>query len=269
MLGNKIKKFLKSLGGKFQDFAAKVGSKINLTPHLRATDHAIDPKSLLYARISDQAYKKKRVPLIDGYSYKPKLSTKEYAIYAQGKQAIMGIRGTALSFKDLKTDLAIAKGEESSNIRFKEALKKYDEIHQTYPTVIPTGHSMGGSLVKYLIKHRPIKHGYAFNMGAGKGSIRDMVLCNDPSGSVPNWCGRTEQRKILGDPISLLAGVGERNVKSYEPEGIFKAHGIKAFLGKKPEAKEKPKVALKSKVEEERGRRRRRLIPMRKKFAIM
>ena len=180
----------------------------------------------------------------------------------------MGIRGTALSFKDLKTDLAIAKGEESSNIRFKEALKKYDELHRTYPNIIPTGHSMGASLVKYIIKHRPVKHGYAFNMGAGKGSVRDMVLCN--SGARPSWCGRTEQRKVLGDPISLLAGVGEKGVKSYEPEGVFKSHGIKAFLGKET-TKEKPKVDLKSRsqFEEAKHKIRRRLIPTRKKFSIM
>lgn len=114
-----------------------------------------------------------------GYNLDDTLSSDEIKVFTNPttKNVTVSYRGTALDkpsrWKDLKSDWAIATGQEKKDRRFRQAKHHFNDVLTKYGKngfkINTTGHSLGGQLSKYINdEYRGrVNRNVAFSRGAG------------------------------------------------------------------------------------------------------
>lgn len=158
-----------------------------------------------------------------------KLTNKHKAVYVneEEKHVVTAYRGTKCDngiinclTGDIGTDMALAVGHEGKTSRFRKSVKehfdtvdKYAEYNHTL-----TGHSLGGSIARYVQQQHPelVDEVHMFNAGAGLYTEHTL----DKS---------VHAHHVVGDPISMFGSKQKHNVHLYKPSGI-NAHTLEFFL---------------------------------------
>lgn len=132
------------------------------------------------------------------------------------KEAVVAFRGTKCEngaidclTGDLGTDIALAVGLEHRTGRFKNSLQEFDTINTYYKnmgyTVSTTGHSLGGSLARYVHQEREgqIEEAHMFNPGTSLGGNTKLA-----DGAFSHH--------VANDPVSLLGISKDPHVIVYD-----------------------------------------------------
>lgn len=150
------------------------------------------------------------------------------------KEAVVAFRGTKCEkgvfdclTGDLGTDIALAVGMEAKTGRFTKSLKEFDEIKKFYDSlgykVSTTGHSLGGSLARYVHQERPqdVKEAHMFNPGTALG--QDLHLADGAF-----------SHHVANDPVSMLGISEDPHVLVYDSltdnNNIVDNHYMKNFF---------------------------------------
>ena len=204
----------------------------NTNPASKGPNPNADPE--IYRYFAELAYQKDLKDIDTqamkrGWFLNKALSTDETKVFTNPdtRTAVMSFRGTVPTrWKDLRSDLAIATGSESSDMRFREALVHFDSVKASlgHQYAIDTvGHSLGGQLASHVNIHRPgeVRENLSFSRGSGVFE----PLRTAPSNS---W----DYSHSL-DPISLGArwsrGVSSHNKVDYRPASLLKSHDVKGL----------------------------------------
>jgi hypothetical protein len=155
------------------------------------------------------------------------LTNKHERVYVNEatKEVMTVYRGTDKNdlSNDLMTDTTIVFGFENLSSRFKKANAKFEETFLKYEdyTHILTGHSMGGSIAKYVgTKNKElVNEVHMFNPGSGFGSLLNKGEYNE----------KIHGHYTAGDPISVLGIDGDHNVHVYKKKDELNAHTIENF----------------------------------------
>lgn len=170
-----------------------------------------------------QAYKKPslRKAELHGYKLFPTLSTKFQAVYYNGSQPIVAIRG-ASSKKELRKDIQL-EGRRIREVEF-EARRDFAPVLQRFGRkIILAGHSLGGFKAILLSK----KHNL-------RGAVFNPFLSKLDSPKILNLIQRTPTLKkfsIDGDVLSskVLRGTNAHKLEIKGLDGLFDRHRISAF----------------------------------------
>jgi hypothetical protein len=152
----------------------------------------------------------KRQNEIWGYKYLQEYSTPEISVYKndETKSIIIGNRGTS-NLKDIGTDILLVGGNLKNTSRQKELNNLIQRLKNTFKGyhITTTGHSLANALSKNSTSDLSI----GFNAGTPLfGNTKE---------------GRHIDKRIEGDPISLLSKVDE----TLEKDPRFNSHTIKQF----------------------------------------
>lgn len=149
-----------------------------------------------------------------GYNIDNQLSNDNQQVYynPNKKKLLVNIAGTH-NLNDVGTDLNLALGNLKNTKRYKEADLTLQKAKDKYNEnkVVVTGHSLGGSIGKYISK--PSDEVYTLNSGSTIGEKKR-----------PNQ----HNYKIQGDIISTFAN-GEVIPFKNDSYNIFKPHGTDAI----------------------------------------
>lgn len=159
------------------------------------------------------------------------LSNDLTSVFESEDKVVVAYRGTYLDQPvgdlltgDLADDLILALGGESYLTRFKTSANEFKSIQQYYKGTdkefIVTGHSLGGTIAKYMHNTygNVISESHLFNPGAGLTSIID-----------PNIQDNMYVYHVTGDPLSLLSNYNDSNVTIFDSQSL-NAHTIDNFL---------------------------------------
>jgi hypothetical protein len=183
-----------------------------------------------YGTIADMAYNVISIHRIDyawktaDYQFIDNSSNHIIAFEIDG-EIVIGIRGTNTDdVGDLTADVTIVFGGSGSNARFIEARRFIENLTTEYPPpYILCGHSLGGSICRYLLSVCPrlIKSIHTFNEGAL--DFQDFHPSNG---------GKYNGYFIKGDWISMTAEQHLDGVHKevYKPNPRYSTHTIKQFL---------------------------------------
>ena len=204
----------------------------NTNPASKGPNPNADPE--IYRYFAELAYQKD-LKAIDqqarerGWYLNDKLSTEETKVFTNPttRTAVMSFRGTVPTrWKDLKSDLAIATGTESADLRFREALHHFDSVKAALGrqyAIDTTGHSLGGQLASHVNKQRPGEVRENLSFSRGSGVIEPLRTA--PSNS---W----DYSHAL-DPISLGArwsrGHSDHNRVDHRATSLLKSHDVKGL----------------------------------------
>ena len=152
-------------------------------------------------------------------------STNGLKFYQNGKDIIVGIRGTHWNSKDdLLADLSIGYNGLKNSNRFKQDLKDLQEFQSEYPPTeynyYGVGHSLGGSILDEFIRMGLIKDGTSYNPAVQPQDIEK-----------PNTNKRIYNSQ---DPLYKLMGRFTKDPEvreSGKPQGLLDAHALKNFEG--------------------------------------
>ena len=179
----------------------------------------------------------KRAPVVDGYDYKPELSTGDVAVYEnpETKKAVVGFRGTS-KVRDINPDIGIAGNRFKSTDRYKSDKAQLNNVIQKYgkDNVRLTGHSLGGKSASTLAQDYGIKAD-TFNEGSTplqmKGNFWRNPSCKFfPSQQKCKNAKLVTKHLIPGDPISAWNLFSSSNVKYYKPKSA-NLHSLSNFEG--------------------------------------
>ncbi len=174
---------------------------------------------------------------IDGYDYKPELSTEDVAVYEdpETKKAIVGFRGTSKG-KDLRPDVGIALNRFKSTNRYKSDKEELDKLIERYgkDNIRLTGHSLGARSASALGRKYGIKTD-AFNTGSTPlqmaGDLIDNIGCKlMPMTQDCRNASKVVHHVIAGDPISAWNEFSPSTVKYYRPKSL-NTHSLSNFAG--------------------------------------
>lgn len=200
----------------------------------------VDRKERDYAVLSKAAYsgsnylKRKVVRELDTqgkWTLNNKLSHAETSVFESGNQVVIAYRGTKLNQDvstlvsgDLSSDLLLAIGGEGYLNRFKDASSEFQRIRESYGSdkeYILTGHSLGGSIARYVhnANKNDVKESHLFNPGAGMSAIFD-----------PSVYDNMYVYHVSGDAISVLANYNDSNVTSFDAKSGSGSHTVDNFL---------------------------------------
>lgn len=185
----------------------------------------MDNKARLHAKIANQAYQKQRLQAINGYIYKPDLSTSKQAVYYNPtkKHTILGIRGTELKdVRDLYDDYNILKhGHSASTPFFDDDEKKYKEIKNKLGGKITlAGHSRGGTSARKIADKHNDAEAYTFNEGFSPKSFLQRFMRRNNK--------RVKAYRTKKDLISILNP--HKTITLPNNPDFKKAHGIENFI---------------------------------------
>tara|TARA_R110002124_G_scaffold77217_2_gene206799 strand:- start:6521 stop:8542 length:2022 start_codon:yes stop_codon:yes gene_type:complete len=180
-------------------------------------DTTTDPEystSQMDALMASESYNgkegdKPREKRLGGYNLVSGLSTPRYAVYHNPKngQSYISYRGTA-NFGDATGYWGkIIGGDLTKSERFQDALGIYDKVKQKYGTAPRlVGHSLGGSIVKGVVRERPNAIGVGFNAGSSLfGEDKELGKLCAQQELPPSVCDRFIHHRISGDVVSMSA----------------------------------------------------------------
>ena len=232
ILGKLVSGF-KSIGKKVTDNLSVIGKKIGLSKNLKPNfDFSRMTKEMkLRAKMAQLAYEPegKRPKELEGFKLDEEFNKKYHVVYV-GNVVYLVYRGTSpTDLRDLKSDYDIVLGKESKNERFEEALRIADKVHQKYPkkTMVTTGHSLGGTLASHVARSKSyVKNNSSWNPGAGKGALERSFRY---ATGLSKGHKRGIVHKVLGDAISMSAGMSGQKLYTYPTRGL-KSHSIDNFV---------------------------------------
>ena len=232
ILGKLVSGF-KSIGKKVTDNLSRIGSKIGLSKNLKPNfDFGRMTKEMKFrAKMAQLSYEPqaKRPKELEGYKLDEEFNKKYHMVYV-GKYVYLTFRGTSpTDIRDLKSDYDIVLGKDSNNERFQEALTIADNVRKKYPKkkMITNGHSLGGSLSSHVGRSKTyVKHSVGWNPGAGKGALERSFRY---ATGLSKGHKKGIIHKILGDPISMSAGMSGQKLHTYPTKGLT-SHSVDNFV---------------------------------------
>lgn len=140
-------------------------------------------------------------------------------------QVVIGIRGTnTAEDSDIWADASIVFGTSSSNGRFIEARRFVENLVTEYPPPYTLcGHSLGGSICRYLLSVCPRLIGAIHTFNEGALDFKDFH---------PSNASKYNGYFIQGDPISMTADMHLEGIHKevYKPNKKYGRHTVKQFL---------------------------------------
>ena len=196
-------------------------------------DTTTDPEystSQMDALMASEAYNgtdtEPRAKRLGDYNLIEGLSTPRYAVYhnPENNQTYLSYRGTANLGDATGYWGKIIGGDLTKSERFQDALDIYDQVKQKYGTAPRlVGHSLGGSIVKGVIRERPNAIGVGFNAGSSIfGEDKELGKLCAQQQEPPSVCERFIHHRIEGDIVSMSAQVAttSNRLKSYASHNI-------------------------------------------------
>jgi hypothetical protein len=183
---------------------------------LKEANYKLTKKDKIFSHFASAAYHKNPEPIY-GYHLDKKLSTEHSQVWMKKDKVILSFRGTT-NKADLKTDLKII-SKSRDDKRFKEAViltNKLISNGKKKKNISITGHSLGGTIGRYVSSQTGIKNGAVFNAGASPFEINGHVDKN------------VKLKTIISnlDPISHSL-IGGKNVHvTLPPKGVAHVHAI-------------------------------------------
>lgn len=184
---------------------------------LKEANYKLTGKDKIFSHFASAAYHK-NPEAIYGYHLDKKLSTEHSQVWVKKDKVIVSFRGTA-NKSDLKTDLKIISLSRNDK-RFKEAEELTKKLISMYgkKNISITGHSLGGTIGRYISSQTGIKNGVVFNAGASPFEIKGHVDKNVKLKTIINNL----------DPISHSL-IGGKNVHVTLPsKGVAHVHAIES-----------------------------------------
>ena len=179
-------------------------------------DTTTDPQystSQMDALMASEAYNgtdtEPRAKRLGDYNLIEGLSTPRYAVYhnPENNQSYLSYRGTANLGDATGYWGKIIGGDLTKSERFQDALDIYDQVKEKYgspPRLV--GHSLGGSIVKGVIRERPNAIGVGFNAGSSLfGEDKELGKLCAQQEMPPSVCERFIHHRIEGDIVSMSA----------------------------------------------------------------
>ena len=162
-----------------------------------------------------------------GYRLDPSLSTDETKVFVNptSKHVVTSYRGTKPTrFKDLKSDVAIFRGNERTDPRFQQASDHFSKVSEKYGSshsIDTTGHSLGGQLAKHVNDTHRGKVSKNVNFSRGSGLLEPFRKKQRNSIDVSN----------RNDLISLGARLqGGKQVIEEKDKSLLGSHDISALF---------------------------------------
>lgn len=167
-----------------------------------------------------------------GWSLDEKMSNPWRAVWVNedSKSVMTSFRGTK-ELTDLPADVHLALGMPEHSVRFRLTAMSYRDVLDQYEGYNQqlSGHSLGGSLNKYVERLYPdrIDEVHNFNPGSGLGDVL--------KGAFSAITGHTNDKMhdyfIHGDPISVLGGLDSYSQNHYygTAEGASNPHSLSNF----------------------------------------
>jgi len=212
-----------------------VGSTLKKIP-LSEAKYTLTKQDRFFSHFSSAAYHKNPTPIY-GYHLDKNLSTVESQVWVNkhGK-VVVSFRGTT-NAKDLKTDAKIV-ARSRSDARFTDAKKLTEKVINRYGkgNVNITGHSLGGTIGRYVSSELGISQGAVFNPGASPSEYGKHV-------------DKTKLKTIINhlDPVSHSLIGGENVHVTKPPKDAAHSHSIESAHDKNGNLKSNLK-SLKSPV---------------------
>lgn len=186
-----------------------------------------------------------REKVIDGYDYKPNLSTDDVAVYEEInpdtkmnphlRKAIVSFRGTSKS-RDIRPDIGIAGNRFKNTDRYKSDKAQLDKILGLYgkDKVRLTGHSLGSTVATTLGQEYGIRTD-GFNTGSTPLQMEQNLFKNLSCKVFPSQQSCQNAKKITHhivpyDPISIWNLFTPANVKYHSPKS-WNVHSMSNFSG--------------------------------------
>ena len=177
----------------------------------------------------------KREPVVDGYNYKPDLSTPDVAVYEDplSQQAKVAFRGTS-KVRDINPDIGIAGNVFKSTDRYKSDKAQLEKIIMRYgpQNLHLLGHSLAGRSASTLAQDYSLKAD-TFNEGSSplqmKQDLERILRCTlFPSQTMCVNAKKITKHLIPGDPVSAWNVFTPSNIVYHKPKG-FNLHSLKNF----------------------------------------
>ena len=183
---------------------------------------------------------------VGGFKYDRSISTDNFASYHNptSGDTYAAFRGTATVKGALKTWLPIGVGALSKTGRFKENRERAQKHHAKHSRAggknYLTGHSLGGSLSREIIKKDGslYDHAYTFDEGTSVLSAPSWKAAYDCSsrnkGKKPDWCTKMTRMRAGSDAVSGSGSwaYGSKTFKTTKKKNPLKAHDKSIFLPK-------------------------------------
>lgn len=139
-----------------------IGAAIHNAKH----SNKMNQNSFEMAQMAKDVYSNTRQN-INGWQYLNHLSNKDHAVYSNGSQYRLSIKGTS-QLKDILPDLKIIAGTQNSSRDFKNSLDYFRNLRAQTGTTRDqwqvVGHSLGGSKAMWIAQNENIQS-HAFNPG--------------------------------------------------------------------------------------------------------
>lgn len=173
-----------------------------------------------HLKIAEQAYERYPSDSVDGYHLVSQTPTLK--IYSNGKEMIVGVRGT-YDRRDVATDLTLAGSGLKHTQRYKDDREKLKQALDGFPGRVTTaGHSLGGAIADRLKHdaHGRISGGVHFNPAF---EAKSLLTGGDPD---------VVRYYATGDPLSVIGGrtlSGVKWVDSGANGGALRRHRLDNF----------------------------------------
>jgi len=226
-------------------FAGIPGALVGVATGQKGRKDPLPEHISTYARFADAVYKddgiQRRGYVVSNigkdWQYRAKLSNDHIGVWENlnSNEIITSFRGTS-DWNDVRTDVALALGQEAMTSRFKESLDQFDKVLETYQpgqyshTLV--GHSLGGSINEYVFSKRnaSIDRVHNFNPGASVSSVGTHIDTAVDATFRKERKDKVTNHHIIGDPISMLKTIDPTAVTYEMKAGNLNAHTIKQFF---------------------------------------